>query len=223
MFKFIKNTFHGGSARPPKRTSLLGLPPELRERIYALAIPRDGYVEPDPKSNCVINIRDDVIVEFPLLPPLAQVNRQLHHECAAYFLGHNTFVVEFTRYHREYGHWLWQVEHLWPYLSVLVLQLDSPNARARKEDGPMLEARVRSAQEGRVVNLAANLALDPSQQEKVAGAMKAACKGAQLEAWDGRALVAVTMWLVDNVFVGDLAPVPSSTPIEWDVQTVMAS
>lgn len=68
------------------RAHLLGLPPELRNKIY-----RDAVVQNQP-----INITLEGSPHrghFTITPPLTTVNRQLRHETRPIFLEENTFAI----------------------------------------------------------------------------------------------------------------------------------
>ncbi|KAF1960341.1 hypothetical protein CC80DRAFT_292180 [Byssothecium circinans] len=211
------------SHRTPKYASLLGLPLELRQQIYDLAIPSSGIVEIHKHECCIVSLRDTCIHEFVLLPPLCQTSRQLRHETISFWFGRNTFYIQFNKYHWNDGRWLKQVEPLWSEFRSLVLQLDSERVRARKEKGQVLQATLNLVDRGTLVTVEMNLPLGEKERMVIARTVKTAMGGEVVERLDGRALVAVVVWLLEHAHKGSLLANKDYKIMELDVGTLMAA
>ncbi|KAK3636493.1 hypothetical protein LTR56_014119 [Elasticomyces elasticus] len=117
--------------------ALLGLPAELRNFIFELAI-----ISPHPlRAGLSVRWESELAVSqtkvSPGQPALARVNRQLRDECLAIFYGQNAFLVdrsilsghELRSWWRKFAN-----EHAQKHLRHLVYRFSSPHTSGRQPE-----------------------------------------------------------------------------------------
>jgi hypothetical protein len=225
MFKFIKDALNPvPKDSHHKRASLLGLPLEIRNKIYEFIVPGpNGTIEPQERDNCIFNAGPICLQDFVLLPPICQASSQLRRETLPLWLGGNRFYIYHSRYDPSGGRWIDAVEHLWGHLRRLILQLDAEEVRLHRSSGKMVEAGFNLVENGTLVTIGFNLPWEEQDKSSIASSMKRAMGGTAVEKMDGRVLVAAVKWVMEHAHHGHLEASKTNKVMELHIQKVMAS